>query len=638
MNKFILIISFAFLSCTTHSNKLSEALETCGQNRAELEKVLSHYSKNEADSLKLRATKFLIENMPGHYTYGGKYLDSYVKKIDSLNPHLLYGSKMNLYSIPLRETTPSDELQIKYDIETITSDFLIRHINYKFELWESLPWRNDIRFQDFCEYLLPYRIDIEPIQYMCQDSLDNYLIRLKETIESMNECNPTMNNSRDYIKKRVIGNNHIHIGINLPNSAIKYMYQCEDLSYDLLEQFKLIGIPSMIDLIPHWANANGRHWWNNLVDTHELKTTVSYIQRSMIAKIYRKTFSHNESPTPDGNYIPNIFTPFIKDVTDQYIKTEKINLRYNGCTDKKVKNVYLSVFNELSWNVIAWSEIKGNDYALFEKMGTNIVYLPTYYVNNDEHIADYPFILESSGNIKKLVPDENNKTSILIHRKSPKEIYKLSWDENLIGAVVEASNHPKFNRVDTIAMITQKTNNSNYSIDFSNLDPYRYYRIIPEDNRQIIQLAEMSFFSENNNQVFGDFLIQEEGNSVDRTGNYPKDYLSEKSYINKVLTDNNLINFATIKGALTVDFKKPIRLSAINITLRNDGNYIYPNNTYELLYYDRNGWFSMGVKTASDYNIEFENVPFGALYWLKNLTEGREERIFTYEDGKMKFW
>lgn len=64
MNKFILIISFAFLSCTTHSNKLSEALETCGQNRAELEKVLSHYSKNEADSLKLRATKFLIENMP----------------------------------------------------------------------------------------------------------------------------------------------------------------------------------------------------------------------------------------------------------------------------------------------------------------------------------------------------------------------------------------------------------------------------------------------------------------------------------------------------------------------------------------------------------------------------------------------
>lgn len=26
------------------------------------------------------------------------------------------------------------------------------------------------------------------------------------------------------------------------------------------------------------------------------------------------------------------------------------------------------------------------------------------------------------------------------------------------------------------------------------------------------------------------------------------------------------------------------------------------------------------------------------MYWLRNLTRGREERIFTYEDGKQVWW
>ncbi len=32
------------------------------------------------------------------------------------------------------------------------------------------------------------------------------------------------------------------------------------------------------------------------------------------------------------------------------------------------------------------------------------------------------------------------------------------------------------------------------------------------------------------------------------------------------------------------------------------------------------------------YNVEYEDVPAGALYWLKCLTGGVEERIFTFTD------
>ena len=47
---------------------LEVALQSAENNRKELEKVLCHYQKNPADSLKYKAACFLIENMP-FYTY-----------------------------------------------------------------------------------------------------------------------------------------------------------------------------------------------------------------------------------------------------------------------------------------------------------------------------------------------------------------------------------------------------------------------------------------------------------------------------------------------------------------------------------------------------------------------------------------
>ena len=57
-----------FSSC--HS-RLQDALKAAGENRAELERVLDHF-RNDPDTLKYSAAKFLIENMPYHYTYKGE--------------------------------------------------------------------------------------------------------------------------------------------------------------------------------------------------------------------------------------------------------------------------------------------------------------------------------------------------------------------------------------------------------------------------------------------------------------------------------------------------------------------------------------------------------------------------------------
>ena len=34
----------------------------------------------------------------------------------------------------------------------------------------------------------------------------------------------------------------------------------------------------------------------------------------------------------------------------------------------------------------------------------------------------------------------------------------------------------------------------------------------------------------------------------------------------------------------------------------------------------------------------FENVPSNAVYWLRNHTAGKEERVFTIQNGEQRFW
>lgn len=68
MKEFILFLVFLFfISCNSridNPSQIWEGLSNCKQ----LEGVLEHYSKNPADSLKLKAAQFLIANMEGKYS------------------------------------------------------------------------------------------------------------------------------------------------------------------------------------------------------------------------------------------------------------------------------------------------------------------------------------------------------------------------------------------------------------------------------------------------------------------------------------------------------------------------------------------------------------------------------------------
>ena len=80
-------------------------------------------------------------------------------------------------------------------------------------------------------------------------------------------------------------------------------------------------------------------------------------------------------------------------------------------------------------------------------------------------------------------------------------------------------------------------------------------------------------------------------------------------------------------------------LSRICFLPRSDDNFIREGELYELCFWDGR-WVSLGTRTGSRQTQEliYDNIPSNALLLLHNLTKGKEERIFTYENSRQVWW
>jgi hypothetical protein len=160
----ILLTSVWLFSCTQPS-RLEQALQFAGENRAELEKVLAHYSQNPADSLKYKAACFLIENMPFHYYYDSDELRAVKEELcEIVSSREIYETNV----IPYLEERKGSLFRLasnrNNDAKTLSADYLIKNIEQSFHVWEQQVWGKYVPFQTFCNEILPYRIGDEALE------------------------------------------------------------------------------------------------------------------------------------------------------------------------------------------------------------------------------------------------------------------------------------------------------------------------------------------------------------------------------------------------------------------------------------------------------------------------------------------
>lgn len=613
MKKYFIYIGigcFVLSSCFQRNTRLEAVLKYSGDNRKELEKVISHYSQNPADSLKLQAAMFLIENMPGHYTFTSKALDVYYAKVDTVS-HVPYSAKKLMQIIPYNYPEFRQDLQIQEDVKYITADFLIHNIDLAFRQWETLPWNSGLDFETFKESLLPYRVANEPLDYW-RDSIAYFQKKLELSTHYYEDCRYSAK-FLDY--KFYIYNN---IG-KIPDERLhNFKLDCIPTSQYFLFTHRIIGIPSFMDFIPHFANRNGRHYWAAVLDSKYKSLKVIQADLYRTAKIYRQTYAHQPAVVPGRHeYVPTFFrNPFYKDVTREYLPTTDITIRIPRGT--KVRHAYLAVFNDLTWKPITCAEVSGRK-AHFPDMGRDVAYLPVYY-NEEEELLPLgePFYLANDGSIQSLKTLPDSTTTLKLRRKYPNSNTHDYWSKSLNLSRFEASNEADFNKADTIYTIKKQVTLSYQYIYPDSTLKRRYWRFACNPC-QTAYLSQLAFYDENGERLNGKLIGPDSKQDSELLGDDP-------------------VFFCMIKNWVGMDFGKEVRVSKIRFLPRNDGNTIFEGNDYELFYYQYpKGWISLGMQTAEKEELVYPDVPAGGLYWLRNLTTGQEERIFIAKGNKIVF-
>ncbi|MEG2556569.1 MAG: hypothetical protein RSA53_10835 [Odoribacter sp.] len=596
--------------CSKQSAALEAALKYSGDNRTELEKVLKYYSQHQADSLKLKAATFLIENMPGHYSPDSSCIAEYKARIDSMK-ELPSEVRSVLFTLPNEHPELCQKIIKAEDIRHITADFLIRHIESVFRKMDSSPWLEEIDFEIFCEYLLPYRIENEIIELS-----ENPTKEISKHIDYMLQNYDNTTHSPKAISEYLTSQNVLPVPYKCPDKQLnQYLRTGNNRNKISLLCLRRAGIPTAADFTPiHRAYDPCTYWWC-AIDQRLITKKSFQIQNLRIGKIYRQTFSHQPIPSSHKKEaIPSFFrNPFQKDVTDVYLKTATITLQFP--TPPPTHYAYLSVYNGTEWLPICYGEVM-NKQCQFTKLGIDCIYLPVCYPHKDTVFLSEPFILRHQGKIEYLNPRQDSLQTLQIRRLRPYCHYDNYLNTYIKGTRLECATSGDFKDAEIVFKIEHP---HFYEWDTVQIDPLkkkRFWRIIKQG---YAALSELQFLDKQGQEIVGQFIGPDTTNT-------------------KALTDKNPNTYKPIFNGVAIDFGQPVSIATIRFSTNNDNDNIYPGNEYELFYYQKGKWVSIGRQTASDDLIVFDRIPANALCQLKDITLQRMGCIFTCKNGEVRFW
>ena len=627
---FSMLLLFLLQGC---GDPLDVSLKLSGENRGQLEKVLQHYADNP---LKKKAAEFLIRNMKLRYTETCPYMDEYYRQLDSLqldstvtvwDMKAFYDSVYSMERFSGKEKIP--------DLKAVTADYLIRHIDAAFVAWQS-PWAKSLPFEEFCEYILPYRVGNEPLEVWMDLYHKEYAwvkaSLLQHPVEDVYYAIDSLVKGHRYFTPWYVP--------DLRPSSLLHIKMGSCPSYVAMGAYlyRSIGVPVACDFTPNWTNHAMGHSWLSILS--EGKTcpimpgsSVSFgnhIRRNSyrLSKAYRRLFGETGGLIQDENDVPPLFlSKRIVDVTAQYIDVVDIQVPKRFPTDMPHKYAYLSVFDLKDWKAVAYGKRSGNGYE-FRDMAPNAVYLPMYYSKGEYRPAYYPVKIDERGESSFLVPDTASLIKVRLTRKFM-DLFPSVWAKQARGGMFLFSKGASFFGADTVRIDSLTEYNFQ---DIALNKSYRYMKYIPpvmtEGN-----MAEIELYDAQGVKMSGKVI-----------GNYRPQGMDARKVMESVFDGNVLSSSKKPRNQhdawLGVDLGKERFVSRFAYLIRNDDNFIRDGELYELFYWNGEGWHSLGRKQGSRklQYLEYDNVPANALMLLRNLTKGKEERIFTYENGRQVWW
>jgi hypothetical protein len=593
----------------SYPSEIASILQLAGKNRKELEKVLKYYGKNPADSLKLRAAKFLIVNMPGKYS---EYYDAPWNDVATVR--LRWTSSSNKKKV--LDTYQLEQPSIKEDIKHITAKYLINNIDHAFMVWKEMPWGKDIPFDVFCEEILPYRVGNEPLENWREKVLASFddlynLFKKDTTITTLEACRKV----NDVLPRFRMDKDFPHMTYTQLMASTRGT--CDAMATLAIFSMRGLGIPVTFDFTPKWVDIpTTGHSWNSVRDNSGKH--ISFMgcqsnpgephQGTILRKYraYRRVYGKQQKLTLKKEDIPPLLHnyDYIVDVTSEHGGFDIwFPIPKDYSTEKGP--IYLAILQEMEWHPIAWGIV--GDFVLdFPSMKSGI-YLPMYYNNGVQTPIGNPFKYEYRS-CRFFLPSSSERT------RSFTSIAPMNyeWLHLMKGGKFEVSNNSDFSNAKTIYTV-ETTGLGYHTVSVKQPSTFRYIRYISSVGTRC-SISELEFYNENNKKLLG--------SAMGSTGD------TQKVFDGDVDT---FFESASNPSWVGLDLGESHQVSKIRYLPRTDGNGIYEGHVYELFYWNENEWQSLGRKRADSHILQYQ-VPEFALIYLKNITKNKmHDRPFFME-------
>ena len=613
------------------------------------QRIIEHYSHHE-DTLKLKAAHFLLENIPFHFSISNPLLDLYYAEVEKINNNYNYPDCVDQYDGLYEMLGMPDDNKTEIVCDTICLSFedIIETIDFAFSDWQDGKWAQHLSFDDFCEFLLPYRVGNEkfaPWRKSLREEYWRYLGTILKCDDMKGQSYWAACRINDELRKLRFRNQKVipNLKIEWPLSALLNirMGDCYDYAKLTTYVMRACGIPVSLDYTPQWPDRAHNHHWNVLLDNSGFSMPFMGCESNpghpnkpgrKMAKVYRYTFAYQSQSLYAqnkniGHHIPDILSsPFVKDVSEEYFKGHTVTVKLNNAHSLD-SFAYIAVFNNQEWVPVDFAKIESNRTATFYCLGGDIVYMPVYWSRNGSTPAGDIILLNSNGTIKTLQQNLDQTQTITIRRKYPLFNRIFKYRMLMKNGHFEAADSPDFTNAISFGMINKVSLSGYDTIAVNkNIGQHRYWRYVSPIGGKC-NVAELKFIDS------GITLL-------------PKHVLSHglplgNNKSENAFDDDDLTFYeagTTKDGWIGADFGEPVNINKIAFLPRNDDNDITVGHTYQLAYFDDGREVPVATLTAKENELVFKNVPTNTVYILHDLDKGMEERIFTYDNNVINWY
>lgn len=434
----MLMTALMLLGSCGERPKLARVIREAGDNRYELKNMLLFFQIFDRNPEKLRAAEFLIENMPAHYSYEGTAINDYYAYASEILADATLTPEQQRDSLLMITDSLYRDLPLHTvpDMKVVRGGILIKTIRRSYDQWKNSPWAKHLTFDEYLEWLLPYKAaEYQAMDYWRDTLLAYFGTGLQNAVKNDVEYGTTkgvadMIRNEAYNKLNRYGL-YTRAGLPLLNAHLQVHQtfgNIPDYALTAVLAYRAAGIPAVLDETPVGSRYTAATKWYVILDERGQELTSEWDLATFIGgaffpnergpKVYRNTYAidkRREQYKRRSNY-KYPFDLGKKDVTSKYFLTSDLELSIDRSKRRRLAEKYVYIASAVRdadnpWRIVDFGDLhKGK--ACFRNMGREVLYTVMGYDGDSLIEITEPFILHKDGSMETISSDTLNSKSL----------------------------------------------------------------------------------------------------------------------------------------------------------------------------------------------------------------------------------